>query len=114
MAPIKRLTKKERGLMERPWITSGILASMHSRDLLYSDFLKEKDNAIKQTKFDLYKTKRNMVTTLIRISKKDYYTKYFTENNTNLKKTWEGVWGLINVRRNLTQLLISLMLTIRR
>ena len=59
---------------------------MHSRDMLYSDFIREKDYLIKQTKYDLYKTKINMVTMLIRVSKKDYYTKYFTENNTNLKK----------------------------
>jgi len=86
MAPQKRLNKKENGLIERPWITSGILASMRSRDMLYSEFLREKDSVIKQSKYDLYKTKRNMVTLLIRVSKKDYYTKYFTENNNNLKK----------------------------
>ena len=86
LAPIKRLTKKEKGLIERPWITSGILISMRDRDRLYSDYLKEKDAASKQTIFQLYKTKRNMVTALIRTSKKDYYTNYFTENKSNLKK----------------------------
>ena len=111
MAPLKRLTKKEKGLIERPWITSGILASMHSRDMLYSDFLREKDSVIKQSKYDLYKTKRNMVTLLIRVSKKDHYTKYFTENNTNLKKTWEGIRGLINVSKksnsNINKLIVQ-------
>ena len=42
MAPIKKLTKKEKGLTERPWITTGILKSMASRDKSYSEFLKEK------------------------------------------------------------------------
>ena len=99
MAPIKRLTKKEKGLMERPWITSGILASMKSRDFAYSEFIREKDPSVKATKFDLYKTKRNLVTKLIRVSKKDYYTKYFTEHTTNLKKTWSGIRELINVNK---------------
>jgi hypothetical protein len=26
MAPVKKLTRKEKGLIERPWITSGLLA----------------------------------------------------------------------------------------
>ena len=43
MAPVKKLTRKEKGLFERPWITSGILASMRTRDLLYSEFIKEKN-----------------------------------------------------------------------
>ena len=99
MAPIKMLTKKEKGLMERPWITTGILASMKSRDLAYSNFTREKDPSAKTIKFDIYKTKRNRVTLLIRASKKDYYTKYFAENNTNLKKTWTGIRELINVNK---------------
>ena len=40
MAPVKKLTRKEKGLFERPWITSGILTSMRTRDLLYSEFIK--------------------------------------------------------------------------
>ena len=40
MAPVKKLIRKEKGLIERPWITSGILASMRTRDLLHSEFLK--------------------------------------------------------------------------
>jgi len=52
-----------------------------------------------------------MVTMLIRVSKKDYYTKYFTENNTNLKKTWEGIRGLINVSKksnsNINKLIVK-------
>ena len=42
MAPVKKLTRKEKGLFERQWITSGILTSMPTRDLLYSEFIKEK------------------------------------------------------------------------
>ena len=30
MAPVKKLTRKEKGLIDRPWITSGILASMRT------------------------------------------------------------------------------------
>ena len=42
MAPVKKLTRKEKCLIDHPWITSGILASMRTRDLLHSEFIKEK------------------------------------------------------------------------
>ena len=72
MAPVKKLTRKEKGLIEQPWITSGILASMCTRDLLHSEFLKEKNPIIRQNRFNLHKKKKNMVTDLIRISKKSF------------------------------------------
>ena len=40
-----------------------------------------------------------MVTDLIRISKKSFYSDFFIENKSNLKKTWEGIRGLINVNK---------------
>ena len=99
MAPIKKLNKKERGLVERPWITFGILNSINSRDNLHKDFLKENDPNLKASKFEAYKLKRNLLTTLIRQSKKDYYSKFFLENQSNLKKTWEGIRNLININK---------------
>ena len=56
---LKKLTRKEKRLLERPWITSGILASMRTRDLLHSEFLKEKSPNIRQNRFKLYKAKKN-------------------------------------------------------
>ena len=99
MAPIKRLTKKERGLIERPWITIGILNSIKSRDQCYKNFLKETDPILKKSIYESYKLKRNLLITLLRQSKKDYYINYFLENQSNLKKTWEGIRKLINVTK---------------
>ena len=72
---------------------------MRTRDLLYSEFIKEKNPSIRQNRFKLYKAKKNMVTDLIRISKKGFYSDFFKENKSNLKKTWEGIRGLINVNK---------------
>ena len=38
MAPIKKMTRKEIGLQERPWINHIILEAMSERDKLYKDF----------------------------------------------------------------------------
>ena len=99
MAPVKRLTKKEKGLFERPWITSGLLKSMISRDKCFSDFRKEKNADLKHNLFNIYKRKRNMVTSLLRLSKKMHYNDYFLEHQSNIKKTWEGIRGLLNVNK---------------
>ena len=99
MAPFKKLTKKEVGLLQKPWITKGILKSMSKRDIYHKDFVTEK-NPIKKSRLEkLYKTYRNMIVILIRKSKKDHYAKFFQENQQNLKKTWDGICELINVTK---------------
>ena len=39
MAPVKKLTKKEIGLQQRPWITPDILAFINERNKFYKEFL---------------------------------------------------------------------------
>ena len=101
MAPVQKLTKKEIGLSNRPWITFGILASMKQRDKLYKEYTLEKTPQKNNEIFELYKQHRNEIINLMRINKKDYFTKYFEDNRTNVKKTWVGIRNLINVNKNL-------------
>jgi hypothetical protein len=42
--------------------------------------------------------KRNEITRLIRISKKDYYERYFTKHKENLGKVWKGIREIINIK----------------
>ena len=86
MAPVKKITKKEQGLKMSPWITYGILTSMRTRDSLYKKLANESSPTLKKDYFNSYKVHRNKVTSLIRTSKKDYFAKYFEENNSNVKK----------------------------
>ena len=39
MAPVKRLTKKEIGLHQRPWITPDIMSAINERNKLYKEFI---------------------------------------------------------------------------
>ena len=99
MAPMQKLTKKEIGLKKCPWITYGMLTSMRTRDSLYKKSTKETDPTLKDNYYGSYKACRNRIISLIRASKKQYYAKYFEENNTNVKKTWDGIRNLINVNK---------------
>ena len=99
MAPIRRLSKKEISLLKRPWITNGLLKSMHNRDQTHSLFVKENDPETKDELFKIYKRKRNLVKILIRRSKKAYYAAYFEENKSDVKKTWEGIRNIVNISK---------------
>ena len=39
-----------------------------------------------------------MIVSLIRLSKNNHYEKYFNNNFNNIRKTWEGIKSIINIR----------------
>ena len=47
-----------------------------------------------------YKLLRNRIVSLIKISKKDHYNKYFAENSKDIRKTWNGIKSIINIHNN--------------
>ena len=99
MAPICRLSKKEIDLLKRPWITFGLLKSINERDSIYKKIAKEKDPVVKEELSKSYKTKRNLIKILTRKAKRDYYTTFFEENRTDIKKTWEGIRNIVNINK---------------
>ena len=99
MAPMKKLSKKEIGLKQSPWITFGLLTSMKDRDYLYRMHINEKNREEKARYHSLFKNKRNRIISLLRTSKKQYFAQFFEENQTNIKKTWEGIRNLLNVSK---------------
>ena len=70
MAPFKILTKKEISLKQKPWISPGILKSMHKRDKIYKDIATEIDPNRRDKIQKKYKTYRNKIIILTRKSKK--------------------------------------------
>ena len=44
---------------------------------------------------DKYKYYRNLLSTVIKKSKKDYYNQFFKTNMNNIKNTWKGIRNLI-------------------
>ena len=53
MAPVKKQTKREKRLGQRPWITKGILKSMEIRDLLYNKLTETIDNPLEKRSISL-------------------------------------------------------------
>ena len=99
MAPYRKMTKKEIRLEQRPWITQGLLISMSVRDKLYKHRALEKDEQVKNDTSVLYKRYRNLIVSLLKRSKQNYYEFFFIQNQSNAKKTWDGIRSLINVSK---------------
>ena len=96
--PNKKLTKKEFKQTTKPWITAGILNSINRKDKLFRKYMNCKSATVKATINVEYKALKNRITSLIHFSKKDYYTKYFNQYSNNIKKIWEAIKGIINIK----------------
>ena len=79
-APMKTISIRKAKQLSKPWITKGIRISIKVKNKLYASG----DTAN-------YKIYRNKICTLTRLSKQQYYSKFFNDNLTNMKKTWEGI-----------------------
>ena len=99
MAPFKRLSNREIGLKQRPWITQDILKIMKERDDFHKLYVKEKKLDRKNVIFRIYKSKINIVVKSIRQSRDKYYSDFFEQNKNNSKKTWEGIRDVINISK---------------
>ena len=99
IAPKKLLSRKA-GIAANPWQTKGILKSIDTRDNLYKSFVTEVRPDIKEYLHKQYKSYRNLLLTLQRVSKKSYYAEYFSVNAENVRKTWSGIKEIINVSKS--------------
>ena len=71
MAPYRKMSQKQIRLEQRPWITLGLLVSMKKRDKLSKQRAREKDSETKNEISGKYKLYRNMIVTLLKMSKKE-------------------------------------------
>ena len=96
--PWKKMSKKDFKLEAKPWITYGILNSIKRRDTLLRKYIGCPEGDRKNELHRQYKMLRNRIVALIRLSKKNHYQTYFTQNSTDLKKTWKGIKSVINIK----------------
>ena len=100
MAPFKKQTKREKRLEQRPWITKGILKSMKMRDSLYKELTKKNDNILEKRNISIrYKKYRNMIITLQRRARENYFQNYFEKNKSDIKKTWNGIRNILAINK---------------
>lgn len=91
-APLKQLTKKEKKLNSKPWITKGILKSIKTKNRLYKKYMKKNSNEIKA----FYKRYRNLLTRVKEQSKKLFLQDSIKQAGKDNKKLWRIVNNVIN------------------
>ena len=94
-APLKKLTLKEIKLKHKPWITADINKMIKIKNKLFQRKKRQANNLEIKRLYNLF---RNRVNRELKKAKRNYYTKYFDENNNNIKKTWEGIRSIINIK----------------
>ena len=74
--PIKQMSKRQLKRHSKPWITPAIKISFQKKNDLYKKFIKTKS----QYYHLKFKTYRNKINHLLKISKRKYYHDYFCKN----------------------------------
>jgi hypothetical protein len=96
--PTRKMTQKQFKQTFKPWISKEILTKIREKSKIFKKYIKCKEEFLKTELFDKFKTLKNEITYLTRISKKEHYQQYFTDNKNNLQKMWKGIKDIINIK----------------
>ena len=81
---------------DNPWCTREICKLIKKKCRLYKRFVKNPTSYRKE----VYRKCRNKVTNMIKVAKKEYYEKKFTDNHGNSKKTWDVINSVLGEKSN--------------
>ena len=107
--PLRKLTIQEKKLLQKPWITTGILNSIKNKNRKYRKYQRPKDSTRKHDLQNEFKTYRHKSDKFLK-SSKSTHQKLFEANKTNLHKTWEGIREVINIKKRHPQTISTLMI----
>ena len=96
-APIEKLSPKQIKLKLKSWITDDIKKLIKIRDNLFARKKRQPDNLHVR---EIYNIARNRVTRELRKSKIEQNRKHFEQLSTNMKKTWEAIRKIVNVKKS--------------
>ena len=96
-APIKLASQAKQKLLNKPWLTKGILKSVKKKQKMYRSYFLSKN----AQKISEYKRHASILSLLKSKNKKDYYTMQFSKYKDNLIQTWKLIGVL--VKRNHSQ-----------
>ena len=99
-APLKKLSRRQKRLNKKPWITKGILISIKKKQKLHrTHFLSP--NPIER---DMYKKYSNGLTCVKTASRKIYFHKAIHDGKNSPQKTWDVLRQLLSGNKKLLDL----------
>ena len=96
--PLEKVKNIDHKRRFKPWVTSVIRYHMRNRDKILRKYINTKVPVRKASLHEAYKSERNNVIELTRKSKLTFYKSYFSANSKNLRKVWQGIKNLINIK----------------
>ena len=96
-APTKELTAKELKLKNKPWISSTIIKMIKLRNKIFERKKRQPNNEAVKRVYNLF---RNRTITELKKSKKNYCSEYFANYSNDIKKTWNGIREIINLKNS--------------
>ena len=97
--PLKKVNKYKLKFKAKPWITPALQKSISIKNNLLKKFITAKDSEVKETYHNEYKDYRNMLSTILKQSKTNYYNHYFETNWNSIKNTWKGLKSILNIKK---------------
>ena len=97
-APLKKVNKYKLKFKTKPWITPALQKSISIKNNLLKKFITAKDPQVKERYHKEYKDYRNMLSTIFKQSKTNYYNHYFEANWNSIKNTWKGIKSILNIK----------------
>ena len=89
--------------MKKPWITKGILKSIDTRDKIDRKCIRTKNSTKTEKLYELFKTYRNSLNKITKLSKANYYYQFFEGNKRKLNKVWQRIKEICNISKKNTQ-----------
>ena len=96
--PYKKISNKEFKNEYKPWINKEIIDLINKKNKLFNKYVNCKDSVRKNILFADYKLQKNRLLQTTRLSKNSFFQNYFTRNGKNIKKVWEGIKQIVNVK----------------
>ena len=97
VAPVEKLKPKQVKLRLKPWISYDLQKLIKVRDNLFARKKRQPENLhVRQT----YNKARNRVTRELKKSKVDYHKKNFESLTMSIKKTWDAIRKIVNVKKS--------------
>ena len=89
--------------MKKPWITKRILKFIEKKSQIYRKFIRTKNSTKKEELHNPFKSYRNSLNKIARLSEANHYKTFFEDNKNKLIKVWGGIKEIINVNKKATQ-----------
>ena len=99
-APYKKVNKYKLRCKLKLWITPSLQKSISVKSSLLKKFINCNDSQTKEQQHTRYKEYRNLLSTLLKRSKTNYYNHYFDINWNNIENTWKGIKSILSFKPN--------------